>query len=99
MEARGVAFQKKPDEGRMKGLAFALDPDGYVRHLTTRGLKYEKRALFCYVLRFLVSKYLRHGALLYVEVIITGHFVRGLFLTIAQLCNRSALRLTGTGLR
>ena len=22
-------FQKKPDEGRMKGLAFALDPDGY----------------------------------------------------------------------
>mmetsp|Transcript_3529 Transcript_3529/g.4802 ORF Transcript_3529/g.4802 Transcript_3529/m.4802 type:complete len:329 (+) Transcript_3529:100-1086(+) len=27
--ANGVAFQKKPDEGRMKGLAFALDPDGY----------------------------------------------------------------------
>eukprot|EP01096_Ripella_sp_DP13-Kostka_P018247 TRINITY_DN980_c0_g1_i2.p1 TRINITY_DN980_c0_g1~~TRINITY_DN980_c0_g1_i2.p1 ORF type:complete len:318 (-),score=134.32 TRINITY_DN980_c0_g1_i2:38-991(-) len=26
---KGVAFQKKPDEGRMKGLAFALDPDGY----------------------------------------------------------------------
>ena len=26
--AAGVAFQKKPDEGRMKGLAFALDPDG-----------------------------------------------------------------------
>uniref|UniRef100_A0A6B2LD05 lactoylglutathione lyase n=1 Tax=Arcella intermedia TaxID=1963864 RepID=A0A6B2LD05_9EUKA len=25
----GVKFQKKPDEGRMKGLAFALDPDGY----------------------------------------------------------------------
>lgn len=25
----GVAFKKKPDEGRMKGLAFALDPDGY----------------------------------------------------------------------
>jgi lactoylglutathione lyase len=27
--ANGVAFHKKPDEGRMKGLAFALDPDGY----------------------------------------------------------------------
>lgn len=25
----GVAFRKRPDEGRMKGLAFALDPDGY----------------------------------------------------------------------
>merc|ERR1719330_2180761 len=29
LEAKGVRFQKKPDEGRMKGLAFALDPDGY----------------------------------------------------------------------
>ncbi|QDZ22051.1 lactoylglutathione lyase [Chloropicon primus] len=27
--AEGVEFKKKPDEGRMKGLAFALDPDGY----------------------------------------------------------------------
>eukprot|EP00005_Dracoamoeba_jomungandri_P006361 CAMPEP_0174261920 /NCGR_PEP_ID=MMETSP0439-20130205/12664_1 /TAXON_ID=0 /ORGANISM="Stereomyxa ramosa, Strain Chinc5" /LENGTH=306 /DNA_ID=CAMNT_0015346529 /DNA_START=22 /DNA_END=942 /DNA_ORIENTATION=- len=27
--SKGVGFQKKPDEGRMKGLAFALDPDGY----------------------------------------------------------------------
>eukprot|EP01094_Clydonella_sp_ATCC50884_P021123 TRINITY_DN4571_c0_g1_i2.p1 TRINITY_DN4571_c0_g1~~TRINITY_DN4571_c0_g1_i2.p1 ORF type:complete len:348 (+),score=100.22 TRINITY_DN4571_c0_g1_i2:76-1044(+) len=26
---KGVQFQKKPDEGRMKGLAFALDPDGW----------------------------------------------------------------------
>eukprot|EP00586_Coscinodiscus_wailesii_P014091 CAMPEP_0172502670 /NCGR_PEP_ID=MMETSP1066-20121228/161814_1 /TAXON_ID=671091 /ORGANISM="Coscinodiscus wailesii, Strain CCMP2513" /LENGTH=336 /DNA_ID=CAMNT_0013278007 /DNA_START=113 /DNA_END=1123 /DNA_ORIENTATION=+ len=25
----GVTFKKKPDEGRMKGLAFAYDPDGY----------------------------------------------------------------------
>ena len=24
-----IIFQKKPDEGRMKGLAFVLDPDGY----------------------------------------------------------------------
>jgi len=29
LEAAGVKFHKKPDEGRMKGLAFALDPDGY----------------------------------------------------------------------
>eukprot|EP00590_Aulacoseira_subarctica_P000661 CAMPEP_0172417174 /NCGR_PEP_ID=MMETSP1064-20121228/3688_1 /TAXON_ID=202472 /ORGANISM="Aulacoseira subarctica , Strain CCAP 1002/5" /LENGTH=334 /DNA_ID=CAMNT_0013155327 /DNA_START=107 /DNA_END=1111 /DNA_ORIENTATION=- len=25
----GIEFKKKPDEGRMKGLAFAYDPDGY----------------------------------------------------------------------
>lgn len=29
MEAAGVSFKKKPDEGRMKGLAFAYDPNGY----------------------------------------------------------------------
>jgi len=29
LEKNGVRFQKKPNEGRMKGLAFALDPDGY----------------------------------------------------------------------
>ena len=29
LEAVGVTFRKRPDEGRMKGLAFALDPDGY----------------------------------------------------------------------
>ena len=29
LEAAGVAFKKRPDEGRMKGLAFAKDPDGY----------------------------------------------------------------------
>jgi lactoylglutathione lyase len=34
--ANGVAFQKKPDEGRMKGLAFALDPDGYWIELVRR---------------------------------------------------------------
>eukprot|EP00286_Rhodomonas_abbreviata_P027268 CAMPEP_0181307172 /NCGR_PEP_ID=MMETSP1101-20121128/10724_1 /TAXON_ID=46948 /ORGANISM="Rhodomonas abbreviata, Strain Caron Lab Isolate" /LENGTH=340 /DNA_ID=CAMNT_0023413343 /DNA_START=73 /DNA_END=1095 /DNA_ORIENTATION=+ len=28
-QQRGVKFQKRPDEGKMKGLAFALDPDGY----------------------------------------------------------------------
>jgi len=29
LEANGCKFQKKPNEGRMKGLAFVLDPDGY----------------------------------------------------------------------
>eukprot|EP00466_Bigelowiella_natans_P015467 jgi/Bigna1/50991/estExt_Genewise1.C_1040006 len=29
LEKQGVSFKKKPDEGRMKGLAFAYDPDGY----------------------------------------------------------------------
>lgn len=32
----GVKFQKKPDEGRMKGLAFALDPDGYWIEIISR---------------------------------------------------------------
>ncbi|EGD79065.1 lactoylglutathione lyase [Salpingoeca rosetta] len=29
LEKHDVSFKKKPDEGRMKGLAFAYDPDGY----------------------------------------------------------------------
>jgi lactoylglutathione lyase len=29
LENAGVKFQKKPDEGNMKGLAFVLDPNGY----------------------------------------------------------------------
>ena len=29
LEAKGVGFKKRPDEGRMKGLAFAYDPDKY----------------------------------------------------------------------
>jgi lactoylglutathione lyase len=36
LEKEGVKFQKKPDEGRMKGLAFALDPDGYWIELVGR---------------------------------------------------------------
>lgn len=28
-ESMGVQFVKRPDEGRMKGLAFIQDPDGY----------------------------------------------------------------------
>ena len=29
LEGGGVKFKKKPDEGGMKGLAFAYDSDGY----------------------------------------------------------------------
>jgi lactoylglutathione lyase len=29
LEENGVKFQKRVNEGRMKGIAFALDPDGY----------------------------------------------------------------------
>jgi lactoylglutathione lyase len=36
LEKNGVKFQKKPDEGRMKGLAFALDPDGYWLEIVKR---------------------------------------------------------------
>lgn len=36
LEKNGVKFQKKPDEGKMKGLAFALDPDGYWIELVKR---------------------------------------------------------------
>ena len=34
--ANNVLFQKKPDEGRMKGIAFALDPDGYWIEVVSR---------------------------------------------------------------
>jgi lactoylglutathione lyase len=36
MEELGVKFQKKPDDGRMKGLAFILDPDGYEMSLRNK---------------------------------------------------------------
>merc|ERR1711934_904582 len=36
LEANGVTFKKRPDEGRMKGLAFCLDPDGYWIELVKR---------------------------------------------------------------
>uniref|UniRef100_A0A7S4F8Q5 Aldoketomutase n=1 Tax=Chrysotila carterae TaxID=13221 RepID=A0A7S4F8Q5_CHRCT len=36
LEKDGVRFQKRPDEGRMKGLAFCLDPDGYWIELVKR---------------------------------------------------------------
>lgn len=44
LEKNGVKFQKKPDDGRMKGLAFALDPDGYWIEIVKRAdcCKFEK---------------------------------------------------------
>lgn len=36
LEARGVVFRKRPDEGRMKGIAFFYDPDGYWIELVKR---------------------------------------------------------------
>jgi len=36
LEKNGVKFHKKPDDGRMKGLAFALDPDGYWIEIVSR---------------------------------------------------------------
>ncbi|KAF8819938.1 putative glyoxalase I [Cardiosporidium cionae] len=36
LEANGVKFQKRPSEGRMKNIAFALDPDGYWIELVGR---------------------------------------------------------------
>jgi len=37
LERNDVRFQKKPNEGRMKGLAFALNPDGYWIEICGRG--------------------------------------------------------------
>jgi len=38
-ESLGVEFQKKPDDGNMKGLAFIKDPDGYwIEILSAEGL-------------------------------------------------------------
>ncbi len=36
LENNGVKFQKKPNEGRMKGIAFSLDPDGYWIEIISR---------------------------------------------------------------
>lgn len=37
LEENKVAFRKRPDEGKMKGLAFVLDPDGYWIEIVGRG--------------------------------------------------------------
>ena len=44
LEAAGVSFQKKPDEGRMKGLAFCLSPEGYWIEIIRRSEHAEARA-------------------------------------------------------
>lgn len=39
-ERHGVAFVKRPDDGKMKGLAFIKDPDGYwIEILSPQGLR------------------------------------------------------------
>lgn len=37
LEAKGTDFHKKPDDGTMKGIAFALDPNGYWLEIIKRG--------------------------------------------------------------
>jgi len=37
LESSGVRFKKRPSEGRMRGIAFALDPDGYWVEIIQRG--------------------------------------------------------------
>mmetsp|Transcript_6546 Transcript_6546/g.24313 ORF Transcript_6546/g.24313 Transcript_6546/m.24313 type:complete len:134 (+) Transcript_6546:28-429(+) len=37
LENAGVSFQKRPDEGGIKGIAFAKDPDGYWVEIVKRG--------------------------------------------------------------
>merc|ERR1712113_1161549 len=39
MEDAGVPFFKKPNDGKMRGIAFALDPSGYRVELVQRGMK------------------------------------------------------------
>ena len=39
-ERLGIEFVKRPDDGKMKGLAFIKDPDGYwVEILNPKGLR------------------------------------------------------------
>jgi lactoylglutathione lyase len=37
LEDQGVSFKKKPQEGTMRGLAFAYDPDGYWVEIIQKG--------------------------------------------------------------
>lgn len=37
LEKEGIEFYKKPNEGKIKGLGFAKDPDGYYIEIVTRG--------------------------------------------------------------
>jgi lactoylglutathione lyase len=44
LETAGVKFQKKPDDGRMKGLAFVLSPEGYWIEIIRRAEQAEARS-------------------------------------------------------
>eukprot|EP01006_Ploeotia_vitrea_P044070 TRINITY_DN66802_c1_g1_i1.p1 TRINITY_DN66802_c1_g1~~TRINITY_DN66802_c1_g1_i1.p1 ORF type:complete len:341 (+),score=187.82 TRINITY_DN66802_c1_g1_i1:120-1142(+) len=46
LEKNGVTFKKRPDEGRMKGLAFAYDPDGYWIEVVRRADKHDVKEKF-----------------------------------------------------
>ncbi|CDJ56418.1 lactoylglutathione lyase, putative [Eimeria maxima] len=37
---QGVPFRKKPQDGKMRGIAFALDPDGYSVEIIQRGVTF-----------------------------------------------------------
>jgi len=39
LEKSGVPFKKKPNEGKMRNLAFVVDPDGYWVEVVQRGAK------------------------------------------------------------
>eukprot|EP00511_Aplanochytrium_stocchinoi_P000414 CAMPEP_0204823080 /NCGR_PEP_ID=MMETSP1346-20131115/1222_1 /ASSEMBLY_ACC=CAM_ASM_000771 /TAXON_ID=215587 /ORGANISM="Aplanochytrium stocchinoi, Strain GSBS06" /LENGTH=366 /DNA_ID=CAMNT_0051949613 /DNA_START=156 /DNA_END=1256 /DNA_ORIENTATION=- len=43
LEKSGISFKKKPDEGRMKGLAFVHDPDQYWMEIIKMGSKADKK--------------------------------------------------------
>lgn len=42
LEGKGCVFKKKPDDGRMKGLAFVCDPDGYWVEIIRRNSRIPK---------------------------------------------------------
>jgi lactoylglutathione lyase len=39
LESQGVVFKKRPEDGNMKELAFAYDPDGYFVEIIQRNPK------------------------------------------------------------
>uniref|UniRef100_A0A7S2P6B8 Lactoylglutathione lyase n=1 Tax=Bigelowiella natans TaxID=227086 RepID=A0A7S2P6B8_BIGNA len=51
LEKQGVSFKKKPDEGRMKGLAFAYDPDGYWVEIVKRPIALEEKGFAAFTLK------------------------------------------------
>jgi len=40
LEEQGVPFKKKPSEGKIRNIAFALDPDGYWVEIIQKGAKF-----------------------------------------------------------